>query len=316
MLIFGPVPSRRLGRSLGINNVVPKTCTYSCVYCQVVRTPAFRSVRREFYDPGQIVRAVQGAVEKASSIGERVDYLTFVSDGEPTLDANLGVELRALRPLGLPLAVVSNSSLVWRKDVRRDLREADWVSLKVDALQEKIWRRLNRPHRSLSLGAITEGMQRFAASYPGILASETMLVDGLNTGEEELRLVASFLTDLRPAVAYISVPTRPPAEEWVRTPDVGTVARACEIFAERLPVVESLADYEGNAFAAVGDPAQGLLAITAVHPMREDAVRDYLVRAGADWALVEDLLTNGRLTERHYGGHRFFVRRFNREQAQ
>ena len=143
-----------------------------------------------------------------------------------------------------------------------------------------------------------------------------MLVDGLNTGEEELRLVASFLADLRPAAAYISVPTRPPAEDWVRAPDARTIARACEIFAERLPAVASLADYEGNAFAAVGSPAQGLLAITAVHPMREDAVRDYLARAGAEWTLVEGLLANGQLTERYYGGHRFFVRRFNREQAQ
>ncbi|MFO7742846.1 MAG: radical SAM protein, partial [Anaerolineae bacterium] len=133
MIAFGPVPSRRLGRSLGINNIPPKICTYSCAYCQLGRTIKMEVERRPFYEPEDILRHVQDKVEKSEGAGEAIDYLTFVPDGEPTLDANLGHEIELLQPLGIKIAVISNASLVWREDVREELGQADWVSLKVDA---------------------------------------------------------------------------------------------------------------------------------------------------------------------------------------
>ena len=133
MIAFGPVPSRRLGRSLGINNIPPKVCTYSCIYCQVGRTLDMQVERRSFYNPDDIAAEVREKVEKAKAVGESIDYLTFVPDGEPTLDANLGREIELLRPLGLKIAVISNGSLITRTDVRDELMQADWVSLKVDS---------------------------------------------------------------------------------------------------------------------------------------------------------------------------------------
>jgi len=100
MIAFGPVPSRRLGRSLGINNIPPKNCTYSCVYCQLGRTKEMQVKRRAFYEPKEILRAVQEKVGKARESGESIDYLTFVADGEPTLDVNLGREIEFLMPCG------------------------------------------------------------------------------------------------------------------------------------------------------------------------------------------------------------------------
>jgi wyosine [tRNA(Phe)-imidazoG37] synthetase (radical SAM superfamily) len=138
MIAFGPVPSRRLGRSLGINNIPPKICTYSCVYCQVGRTHKLQVERRPFYEPQEVLRDVRAKVEKAREAGEPIEYLTFVPDGEPTLDVHLGQEIELLRPLGLPIAVISNTSLIWRQDVREDLMGADWVSLKVDAVEEEL----------------------------------------------------------------------------------------------------------------------------------------------------------------------------------
>jgi wyosine [tRNA(Phe)-imidazoG37] synthetase (radical SAM superfamily) len=161
-IVFGPVPSRRLGRSLGIDNIPPKVCSYSCAYCQVGPT-ADRDIRpRAFYPPGEIVAAVAERVALSASRGERIDHLTVVPDGEPTLDAHLGEVLQGLRPLGIPTAVISNGSLWWQPGVRDALREADWVSAKVDAVTEGTWRRINRPDPRLRLETVLEGVATFA----------------------------------------------------------------------------------------------------------------------------------------------------------
>ncbi|MGM0627971.1 MAG: radical SAM protein, partial [Candidatus Fermentibacterota bacterium] len=178
MIAFGPVPSRRLGRSLGVNNIPPKTCTYACVYCQLGTTGRIRMDRQELYAPEELASAVRDKVAASREKGESIDYLTFVPDGEPTLDVNLGRHMELLRPLGIPIAVISNASLVWREDVRSDLSGADWVSLKADAASEDVWRRVNRPHGRLDLQAIQEGMLAFAEGFDGKLVTETMLVRG------------------------------------------------------------------------------------------------------------------------------------------
>jgi wyosine [tRNA(Phe)-imidazoG37] synthetase (radical SAM superfamily) len=126
MIAFGPVPSRRLGRSLGINNIPPKVCTYSCVYCQVGKTTRMQVDRMPFYDPEAVCRDVRRQIADARRKGEAIDYLTFVPDGEPTLDVNLGNEIELLKSLGLKIAVITNGALAWRKDVRADLAKADW----------------------------------------------------------------------------------------------------------------------------------------------------------------------------------------------
>ncbi|RJS80313.1 radical SAM protein, partial [Candidatus Bathyarchaeota archaeon] len=131
MIAFGPVPSRRLGKSLGINNIPAKVCTYSCVYCQLGRTKEITLERRAFYDPDRIFRDVRRKVEEARTRGEEIDYLTFVPDGEPTLDLNLGVEIELLRRIEIPIAILTNASLLWRRDVEEDLLKADLVSVKV-----------------------------------------------------------------------------------------------------------------------------------------------------------------------------------------
>jgi len=158
MIAFGPVPSRRLGQSLGINNIPPKFCSYSCVYCQVGRTPTRTIELREFYAPEAIVSAVTARVLEIQQRREPLDFLTFVADGEPTLDVHLGREIELLRPLGVRIAVISNASLLWKEEVRESLRRVDWVSLKVDAIRDEEWRRVNRPHPPLRIGELLQRM--------------------------------------------------------------------------------------------------------------------------------------------------------------
>jgi wyosine [tRNA(Phe)-imidazoG37] synthetase (radical SAM superfamily) len=309
MIAFGPVPSRRLGKSLGVNNIPPKVCTYSCVYCQLGRTTRMRVERGVFYAPDEVSQAVLHKVERARQARETVDYLSFVPDGEPTLDVNLGQEIGLLHQIALPVAVITNASLLHRSDVRDELMCADWVSLKVDAVEESTWRQIDRPHRALRLASILEGQLEFAAAYRGRLVTETMLVAGLNDSETQLMKVAHFLARLKPTLAYLSIPTRPPAEKWVRAPDEEALNRAYQFFRERVQHVEYLIGYEGDAFAFTGNLQDDLLSITAVHPMRTDAVQAFLARAGGRWPAVRELVEQGKLAEIEYGGHKFYLRR-------
>jgi wyosine [tRNA(Phe)-imidazoG37] synthetase (radical SAM superfamily) len=309
MIAFGPIPSRRLGRSLGINNIPPKVCTYSCVYCQVGRTTSMRVERRPFYAPEEIARVVRDKIESTRAAGDSIDYLTFVPDGEPTLDVNLGREVELLRPLDIKTAVITNSSLMWRQDVRTDLLGVDLASFGVDAALEESWRRVNRPHGTLQLAALLDGLRAFRDCFEGELITETMLVRGVNDGEENVTAVADFLARLKPDKAYLAIPTRPPAEHWARPPDEDVINRAYQVLSERLDGVEYLIGYEGTEFSFTGDVVEDLLSITAVHPMREDAVCALLARAEADWAVVEGLVKQERLVETRHDGRSFYLRR-------
>ena len=310
-LAFGPVPSRRLGRSLGVNNIPPKTCSYSCVYCQLGRTSSMLINRQALYKPEQILMQVKKKIDEATLRGERIDYITFVPDGEPTLDANLGREISLLKNIGIPIAVITNASLLWREEVKEDLLVADFVSLKVDAVSIDLWRRINRPHKDLKLDTILDGVKQFAKSFEGILVSETMLIDSVNYGDE-LERVANFLRGLvKLDKAYIAIPTRPPTEKWVKPAKEEVINEAFQVFSKKLGGnrVEYLIGYEGNAFTSTGNVKEDLLSITAVHPMREEAVTEFLKKAGADWRVVEELLQQGRLVEIEYEGKKYYMRK-------
>ena len=307
---YGPVPSRRLGMSLGINNIPAKVCTYACIYCQVGRTTLMTKNRDEFYDPQKIVKAVQKKLAKALESGVQADYLTFVPDGEPTLDINLGKAIDLLKPLGIPIGVISNSSLMWRGDVREELAKADWVSLKVDAMEDRTWRKINRPEAYLQHFSIQSGMKEFARHFSGRLVTETMLIKDLNDDDDQLGHMADFIAELNPDTAYISVPIRPPMEKWAHRPDEDRLNRAFQIYSDKLAKVEYLIGYEGNAFAYTGNAEKDLLSITAVHPMRKSAVEKLLSKAGEPWALVDQLIAAGDIKESVYEGHAYYLRTF------
>lgn len=309
-IAFGPVPSRRLGQSLGINNIPPKTCSYSCVYCQLGRTLKMQITRETFYDPDEIFKEVEQKVEQSRGKGEAIDYLTYVADGEPTLDLQLDREIRLLRDLGCQIAVITNTSLLWMPDVREALRLADWVSVKIDALTPEIWRRIDRPYGVLQLDTILQGIADFAHLFPGELMTETMLVQGVNDTPEEVERIADFITTLHPAKSYLAIPIRPPAEKRVQAPTAETLNMAFQHFREKLLDVEYLLGYEGNAFAWTGNIEDDLLRITAVHPMRSDAVQALLTKAQASWGVIEKLLHEEQLREVEYQGERFYLRRF------
>jgi wyosine [tRNA(Phe)-imidazoG37] synthetase (radical SAM superfamily) len=313
MLAFGPVPSRRLGQSLGINNIPTKTCSYSCIYCQLGKTLNMTTERQAFYKPEDIFGEVKRKVDEAASRNNKIDYLTFVPDGEPTLDINLSDEISLLKQIGIPIAVLSNASLLWREDVREDLLEADLISLKVDAVNENLWKRINKPHKELKLNAILEGIADFTTEFKGTIISETMLVNGIDYGDE-FEEIARFLKSLRKLnKAYITIPTRPPAERWVKPATEQVINVAFQAFIKNLGAdrAEHLIGYEGNAFAFTGNVEEDLLGIMAVHPMRREAVAEFLKKANADWNTIRKLMRKGKLIELEYEGNTYYMRKLH-----
>jgi len=308
-IAFGPVPSRRLGQSIGINNIPPKICTYSCIYCQLGRTHTLQMTRQPFYTLQEILAAVKQKIQGAKEKKEAIDYLTFVADGEPTLDSNLGEEIERLKTLGIKIAVITNSSLIWKKDVRDDLGKADWVSLKIDTVDQEIWHRINRPHGSLNLRDILDGIPEFSNSFTGDLVTETLLIQDVNDESEGLQKVASFIAGLSPKKSYISIPIRPPAEKWVKSTVENEVNRAFQIFKEQGIEAEYLIGYEGNAFAFTGSIEEDLLGIMSVHPIREEGVRELLSKANASWSIIEKLLVQKKVIQTEYNGKKFYMRK-------
>jgi len=186
--------------------------------------------------------------------------------------------------------------------------KADWVSLKVDATQIGTWYKMNRSHPGLCLRTILAGIVEFAETFEGQLVTETMLVRDVNDSEEHLRRTADFLAGIEPSMAYLSIPTRPPAETWAQPPREEIINRAYQILSERVDRTEYLIGYEGNEFTTTGNVVADLLGTTAVHPMRMDAVEELLTKSEDDWSLIDNLVSHGELAEVEYQGQTFLMR--------
>ena len=310
MIVFGPIPSRRLGRSLGINNIPHKHCTYSCIYCQLGHTNALTTIRMEYIPPDELFTAVKTRVDELRSAGEKIDYLTFVADGEPTLDIHLGASIKKLKKLGIKIAVITNSSLLMSESVRRDLTFADWVSLKIDSAIPSVWEKINRPHGLLELKNIFEDIMEFVVAYKGELMTETMLVKGVNDSLQSIRATAGAIRMINPRKAFILVPTRPPVESYVAPADWSALAAAYQIFGEHSIEAELLTHDEGNEFTYSSDVEKELMNILSVHPMQKDAVKKFLSRSNTGWEVIEKLIQGDRLKEVVYDRHTFIVRTY------
>lgn len=310
--VFGPVPSRRLGKSLGVNNIPFKVCSYSCRYCQLGKGIRMQADRQEFFDPEMLAGEVRELLDKTRGTADFPDYVTIVPDGEPTLDINLGVLIDRLKALGVPVAVITNSSLLHMQEVRDELMKADYVSVKADTFSRETWKRLNIPHRTLEIDKIRDGIMTFSGLYWGKLVTETMLVKDINDSHDEINNTAGIVRLINPHTAYISIPTRPPAFSGVMPADEDRVLEAYHAFAQQVENVELLTGYEGNEFSSTGMFREDILAITAVHPMREDAVTELLARSNESEETLEMMIDEELLRRVAYGNHNYYMRRFRR----
>lgn len=311
MIVYGPVTSRRLGLSLGINNISPsKLCTYNCVYCQEGKTRRQSTELRHFYDPETIYHETVAHLEKLDK-DHMPDYLTVVSNGEPTLDIHLKETAILLRKLGFPLALITNASLFSEESVREAVKQFDWLSVKMDAPDEETWRKINHPVRKLDFDDHMANIRKVVKEFHGILCTETMLVSGLNDQAETVTRLAGMIAGLSPSKAYISVPIRPPAYEGVAIPDEASLARAWQIYTDHGLVCEVLAGFEGVDTGYTGNAFEDLLNITSVHPLREDSVENLLAKNNSDFSVVDDLVSQHLLSKVNYNGHAYYLRHYH-----
>ena len=312
-MVYGPVPSRRLGRSLGVNPIPLKTCNYSCVYCQLGRTTQMTNQRRDFFSPEEILNEIKRAIEVKGGRGGgdgEIDFVTFIGEGEPTLCKSIGWLIRETKKIAdIPIAVDTNGSLLYRKDVRNDLSQADVVMPSFDAGTAETFRRINRPHRGIDFKKVVEGMEKFRQEYDGEIWLEVMLVKGINDSEEELEAIKSRLEKIEPDRIYINVPIRPPAESWAVPPDNEAIALALAILGDG-NVVDIAAEETGE-FSIEGftNPEDAILAIIRRHPMREEQVIETLKKFGVgdvhdDLRRMEE---SGKMKKLKYRGKVFWL---------
>ncbi len=305
-VVFGPVPSRRLGQSLGIDPIPPKTCNWNCVYCQLGRTVPLVGERREYIPAEAILEEVRQVLARHGP--QEIDWITFVGSGETTLHSRLGWLIRQVKALSpLPVAVITNGSLLWRPEVREELAAADAVLPTVDAGNAHLYRRINRPWPEPDFETFIAGLVAFRQMYRGRLWVEVMLVRGLNDGEEALREIAAVLERIQPDAVHINLPTRPPAEPWVQPPDPEGLMRATAILGARAQVVHPA---EG-AFdlSAYQDVVAAILAVLARHPMREQELLQTLRRWAAEEAraALHALESSGQVQVVERYGQRFWT---------
>ncbi len=304
-LVFGPVPSRRLGQSLGIDPIPLKTCNWNCVYCQLGRSTPLVNERKNYCAPEAILAEVQAALA-AHRPGD-IDWITFVGSGEPTLHASLGLLIRQVKTLtDLPVAVITNGSLLYLPEVRQELSAADAVLPTLDAGNAQLYRKINRPWPRLTFERLLDGLIAFRQMYHGKLWIEVMLVQGLNDTEDALRGIAAALQRIKPDQVHIVLPTRPPAEPWVKPPDEDGVMRTVAILGDVARVVHPAeGTFDLSGYNSVVD---AIVSIITRHPMREDELARALERwtPGQVQEALEALVASGQAQVVERYGARFW----------
>ena len=211
--VYGPVPSRRLGYSLGVDILPYKTCSLNCIYCQLGPSSATTDREASFFNSGEILAQIKETV----SSGRRIDYITFSGSGEPTLNAQLGpLILQIKEATGIPVAVLTNSTLLSREPVRRALMSADLVIPSLDAVTQDVFEKINRPHPSLQIEDIIAGLTRFCREFKGAVWIEIMLVAGINDSPDHIGKLKQIIDTLRPEKVQLNTVVRPPAEDFAQ----------------------------------------------------------------------------------------------------
>lgn len=285
--VYGPLPSRRLGQSLGVDPIPFKTCNFNCVYCQLGRTKPLTNTRRDFYPPAAILAEVEAALA-AHGPGE-IDYITFAGQGEPLLCASLGQLIRDIKRLSpIPVAVITNGSLLFEAEVRTELTAADVVLPSLNAADPETFRRINRPWPLLNVAGIIDGLVAFREIFSGQIWLEVMLIKGVNDTEPVLTTLAQAIRRIRPDQIHLNLPVRPPAETWVAPPDEAGLRRALAILDGMASVVQPtemellLGQHESTL--------QTVIEILRRHPLSEAKIVEALQHRAASPAQIEQTL--------------------------
>jgi len=295
--IFGPVPSRRLGISLGISPIPKKTCNYSCIYCQLGRTDHLTNTRKMFFPIEEILAEFEEILKKTLEF----DVVTIVGEGEPTLYLGLGKLISEIQKrTDKPVAVITNGALFYDLNVRMELSNADIVLPTMDAYDNASFVKINRPHGTLDFNMVNNGLKIFSEEYQGKLWIELMLIAGVNDDEESLRKYSETLRKLKYDRLYINTPVRPPAESYVKAVDHKKMNHAIDILGGipiDLPV--SLGFH-----SEITDHYEAILSIIKRHPMNQFEIEGFLNSRGCSdiSAILNNLRQDSKVASINFEG--------------
>jgi len=289
--VFGPVASRRLGRSLGVDVVRPKTCSYDCIYCQIGRTTLKTLERAEYVPTDEVIEQVR---EKLARV-ERPDYITFSGSGEPTLHSRLGEIVAAIKRLtDVPVAILTNGSLLWDAQVRRECAQADLIVPSLDAGDEALFRFVNRPHADLDFSRVVEGLIQFRRDYGGRLWLEVLLLAGVTALPAEVEKIRRWVERIEPDRIQVNTVVRPPAEGFAFRIEDQQLTELARLLGDKAEVITELAasETETNVAARRDD----ILALLARRP---SAIEDIAFGLGVNRSevakCISGLLADGSI---------------------
>jgi len=301
--VFGPVPSRRLGRSLGIDLVPFKTCSYDCVYCQLGRTTVKTIERREFTPLAEVLEEI----DRKLAEGSRPDYITLSGSGEPTLHTGISELVPAVKKMtDIPLAVLTNGSLLWDPDVREALQEADLVVPSLDAGDAEAFQRVNRPHRDIPFETMLEGLVQFRSGFTGQLWLEVFLVGKVTGCDSQVRKIATLVERIRPDRIQLNTVIRPPAEQATSAVRKARLLRFAKMFGERAEIIADFDQvFEHEDFEGSRESVSNLLRRRPCS--LEGVVQGLGVHPNEALKFLDDLLKDGTVTTLSRNGTIFYV---------
>jgi wyosine [tRNA(Phe)-imidazoG37] synthetase (radical SAM superfamily) len=301
--IYGPVPSRRLGFSLGVDIIPFKTCTLDCTYCQLGSTRKTVCRRGSWFPPGEVLAQIKEAVES----GQKIDVITFSGSGEPTLNRDIGRIIRAVKKMTrIPVVVLTNGTLLTRKDVRRDLAAADIVVPSLDAVPGNLFRRVNRPNGALDPAKIIDGLVRFRKEFRGELWLEVMLVKGVNDSPAHIEALGAAADRIRPDRIQLNTVVRPPAEAKAKPLSPRAMGKIRDAFGPRAEIIASFEEREQAP--AAGDFETALLTAVGRRPMTAEDISLALGRhRGEVLKTLSSLHGRGEVRKSVHGGKTYFA---------
>ncbi|NTV17568.1 MAG: radical SAM protein [Chlorobiaceae bacterium] len=305
--VFGPVSSKRLGQSLGVDLLPPKSCTWNCVYCQLGKTRKFVTEREEFFPREEILEEIRQALVLNTSL----DWITFVGSGETMLYKGIGWLIGEVKKLtATPVAVITNGSLLYLPDVRAELLQADAVLPSLNAGSEALHAAIDRPAAGLTFRQHVEGLAEFRREYTGKLWIEVMLLGGINDSDEALRDLAAVLKAINPDMVHIVLPTRPAPEQEIRLPSEDRIERAITILSEVTTVVHPVKGFMDLRNAS--DLLEAVSAIVTRHPVQQRELQKAIADcfpAESDKAasVMQEMLATGRFRLVEHDGEPYWM---------
>ncbi len=281
--VYGPVPSRRMGLSLGISPIPKGHCNYSCIYCQLGRTRRMGNKRKEYFNCADIIEEFKDHL--TSNV--HFDVVTIVGEGEPLLYSKLGLLIFELKKLtSKPIALITNGALLSEPAVRKEVKEAHIVLPSLDACNSAMFKRINRPHANLTYENVIAGLSAFSQAYKGQLWLEIMLIKNINDNRDANRNLQKLLRNIKYHKLYINSPIRPPAESFVQEPSRAAIEEALSTLGG-ISIDKLVSE---GFYSEMKDDYQAVLSIIKRHPMNQFEIKSFLKSRGNGESEAEDFL--------------------------